>query len=132
MITTQEILADVALIRLEAAAFLVDTCIRRRKTGETLSYGAAVPIYEEVELPCRFIIKSGDSNENIAAQERAASIKKYIGNERLQVPIDADVIESDIIEYTDRLGKESTYEVVYVPTNQEMTGALVIILKKIK
>lgn len=126
------IISQVLEIRNTAAQFLVDTCVLKRKTGETISRGESIPVYATGEtLACRFIIRSGSDSANIAAQERAISQTQFTGIYRLQLPYGTTVDVDDIIEFTDSEGTR-TFTVVFVPPFNAMMGAFIISIKEAK
>ncbi len=123
---------NVLAIRAAAADFLVDTCVLKRKTGDTVVKGQSVPTYASpVTLACRLIVRSGSDSANIAAQERAIAQTQFTGVYRLQLPYDTAVDVDDRIEFTDDNGTRK-FDVIFVPPFNKMMGAFVIAIKEAK
>lgn len=124
--------ANVLAIRAAAAAFLVDTCVIKRKTGETVVKGESRPVFATGEtVACRLIIRSGSDSSNIAAQERAISQTQYTGIYRLQLPYGTLIEVDDRIEFTDTAGTRK-FDVIFVPPFNSMMGAFIIAIKEAK
>lgn len=121
---------NVLEIRAAAADFLVDTCVLKRKTGDTVDKGESIPTYAAGEtVACRLIIRSGSDSSNIAAQERAIAQTAYTGIYRLQLPYGTTVDVDDRIEFTDTEGIRK-FDVIFVPPFNKMMGAFVIAVKE--
>jgi len=129
-----QIKVGVSIIREQAQAFLIDTCILYHKTGETVTKGQAVNIYASPQtVPCRLITRSGTESINLAAQERATQLSTFYGVYRLQIPVGTIVSVGDKIDFTDNQnGIVHNFEVTFVPPNNEYTGAYVIGLQEIQ
>lgn len=128
----QRIQNDAIAIRQMAESFLTDTCAIRRKTGETVVNGESIPIYASgVSSACRFIVRSGSENVNIASQERATKQSIFTGLYRLQLPFGTSINEGDLIDYTDiALGTVRTFSVVFVPPFHKLMGAFIIFMQE--
>lgn len=127
-----QIKQQVKQIRLQAEQFLTDTCIIRRKAGEIVTNGESISIYApDVNSKCRFIVRSGSENVNIASQERATKQAVYTGLYRMQLPYDTDVTEGDLILFTDtQVNKERIFNVVFAPPHHNMTGAYIVFMQE--
>lgn len=128
----QTIEQNVLDIRTAAEQFLVDTCVLKRKTGDTVLKGQSIPTYAAgITVSCRLIVRSGSDSSNIAAQERAISQTQYTGIYRLQLPYGTEVDVDDRIEFTDLNGTRK-FDVIFVPPFNKMMGAFVIAIKEAK
>src|SRR5689334_9995854 len=130
----EQIKAGIAIIREQAKSFLIDECTLYHKTGETVTKGQAVNIYATPQVvPCRLIVRSGTESINLAAQERATQLSTFYGVYRLQIPVGTIVSVGDKIDFTDKAnGVVHNFEVVFVPPNNEFTGAYTIGLQEIQ
>jgi hypothetical protein len=119
-------------IRKGSDAFLIDTCTIVRKVGETVVQGQAIPEYETETVACRPIIRSGTAQTNIASQQRAIGSETYVGIYKFHLPRGTVIREDDNIEYTDLYtGLVNTYKVTYVPSQNEYTGAFIVIVEEV-
>jgi len=117
-------------IRASAAAFLIDSCVLKRKTGETITKGESIPVYSTGEtLACRLIIRSGSDRSNIAAQERTPAQTQFTGIYRLQLPYGTAVHVDDRIEFTNDSGTRH-FDVIFVPPFNKYMGAFIITIKE--
>ncbi len=130
----ETIKANVLAIRAAAADFLTDTCYIRRKTTQTVDDGENIVTYATgVETACRLIIRSGSESTNIAAQQRLVSAATFTGLFRIQLPYGTEIQSDDHIEYIDTVtGDVRTFEVVFAPPFNEMTGAYVISVQEVR
>lgn len=130
----QTIKDNVEAVRVLAAQFLTDTCKVRRKSGQVVINGENVATYATgVTTACRLIIRSGSESMNIASQERVPAQSQFTGLYRLQLPYGTSITVDDHIEYTDNyLGTVRTFEVIFVPPFNIMTGAFIIALREVK
>lgn len=130
----QTIRDNVEAIRVAAADFLTDTCVIRRKTGETVVAGENIPVYAAGEsVACRLIIRSGSESMNIAAQERVTSQSQFTGLYRMQLPYGTIIHVDDHIEYTDiALNTVRTLEVIFVPPFNVMMGAFIVAVREVR
>jgi hypothetical protein len=132
MISKEQLKQQALEIREAANNFLVSRATLRHKTGETSVRGQVTPVYTEKEIDIRIITKSGDSRTNVAAQERLTQLTTFTGVYRAQIATDENVVEGDIILYTDATNsKVHTYSVVTVPATHEFTGARIIVIKEV-
>jgi len=121
---------NVLEIRAAAEAFLIDTCVLKRKEGETIVKGESIPVYSAGdELACRLIIRSGSDRANIAAQERTPAQTQFTGIYRLQLPYGTVVEVDDRIEFTDENGTRR-FDVIFVPPFNKYMGAFIIAIKE--
>lgn len=125
--------ANIAEIRSGAADFLIDTCVLKRKTGETIVNGESTPTFATgVTLACRLIIRSGSESNNVASQERAIAQGIFTGLYRVQLPYGTEVTQDDRIEYTDtENGSVRTFEVIFAPPFNIYTAAYVVQVREI-
>ena len=130
---TETIKANVLSIRAQAAAFMTDTCVIRRKTGNTVVHGENRPVYDAGEdSVCRLIVRSGSESINIASQERLIAQSQFTGLYRMQLPFGTNIDIDDHIEYTDKVTSAvRTFEVIFVPPFHEMMGAFVIAIREV-
>ena len=118
------ILAQVARIRSDAEAFLLDTAYIKRKTGQTVTRGQTTFTYADpVETVCRLINRSGNDETPIASQFRAVQQSANTSLFKMQLPYDADITIDDKIIYNDE-----EFDIVHVPVKHEMMGGFVISL----
>jgi len=123
---------QVSYIREQCELFLTDTCNIRRKIGESIVNGESIPIYTgPVTTKCRFIVRSGSEDVNIASQERATQQSFFTGLYRLQLPYGTEINQGDMIEFNDiALDSQRVFNVVFVPPHHGMTGAFIIFLQE--
>lgn len=127
--------ANVLTVRSFAAQFLTGTALLRRKTGDTVVDGENIATYASPgeTIACRLIVRSGSSSSNIAAQERLTAQSQYTGLYKMQLPFGVNVRENDHIVFTDTdNGTVRTFEVIFAPPYNEMTGAYVVGLEEVK
>lgn len=121
-------------IRTKAADFLIDTCVLKKKIGDTVVNGESAPVYAAgITLACRLIIRSGSESNNVAAQERAIAQGIFTGTYRLQLPYGTEVTEDDRVEYTDTENDTiRIFEVIFAPPINVYTGAYIVGLREVK
>lgn len=131
-LTTEKIQRHIHKIRTDSEVFLIDTAQLKRRVGITYVNGESRPMYAAPDtIRCRLITRTGSERNNIAAQQREVQLM-YTGLARMHVPYDVTVDEGDHILYTDMLTNTVTeYEVLYSPTRNTFTGALILQLQVI-
>lgn len=127
-LTRDKILAQAAIVRVQAEAFCIDEIQILRRTGEVVTDGESQILYAApVSVRCRIINRSGASRTNVAAQFRATRQVFYDSTYRIQLPYGTEVSVNDQLVYTDKATDvQRIFEVVYVPPQHELTGAFII------
>ncbi len=133
-LTANKLKAQIELIRNQAAVFLIDTAMHKKRIGEIYDHGTEKPLYAEaVEIACRLITRSGSESKNIAAQAREIYQSTFTDLYRMQIPYDSDVTEGDQMIYTDKVtGDIRTFDVLFAPAKHEYSAAVVIQLQEVK